>query len=127
MIDLLHKEEVFAIIGAAIEVHKELGTGFLEAVYQEALEIEMMARGIPFISQHELRILYKGRYLDKFYIADFFVFDAIVVEIKALKALTILEDAQLINQLKATNANLGVLINFGSQGKLEWKRMVRTR
>jgi GxxExxY protein len=75
MTDLIYKEEVYAIVGAAIEVHKVLGAGFLEAVYQEALEIELAARQIPFIAQQELRIAYKGHPLKKTYIADFFAFE----------------------------------------------------
>ncbi len=125
--DLLYKEEVYAIIGAAIDVHKELGSGFLEAVYQEAFEIELAARGITFIAQHELRITYKGRLLRKTYLADFFVYDRIIVEIKALDRLTSREEAQLLHYLKATGMHVGLLINFGSIGRLEWKRMALTK
>jgi GxxExxY protein len=127
MSELLYKEEVYAVIGAAMEVHTVLGSGFLEPVYQEALEIELTTHGIPFEPQKELRIFYKGRYLNKMYIADFVVFDAIVVEIKALDRLTSREEAQLLNYLKATGFSVGILINFGSIGKLEWKRMAFTK
>ena len=127
MSDLIYKEEVYAIVGAAIEVHKVLGPGFLEAVYQEALEIELATRRLPFIAQHELRIAYKGRYLKKMYIADFYAFEDIIVEIKALERLTSNEIAQLLNYLNATGAKVGVLINFGSIGRLEWKRMAHTK
>ena len=126
MTELLYREEVYAIIGAAIEVHKVLGSGFLEAVYQEALELELASRGIPFHAQKELRIRYKQQYLSKTYIADFVVFDKIIVEIKALDQLSPREQAQLLNYLKATGFAVGVLINFGSIGKLEWKRMELT-
>ncbi len=126
MLDLIYKEEVYAIIGAAIEVHKVLGSGFLEAVYQEALELELASRGIPFIPQHELRVVYKGQYLKKTYIADFFAYDPIIVEIKAIEQLTSREIAQLLNYLNATDAKVGVLINFGSVGRLEWKRIALT-
>ena len=124
MTDLIYKDEVFAIIGAAIEVHRVLGPGFLEAVYQEALAIELHDRTIPHEPQRKLRIAYKTRWLEKFYIADFACYDCIMVEIKAEKQLTGIDEAQLINQLKATKQRCGVLINFGSIGRLEWKRFV---
>lgn len=124
---LLYKDEVHSIIGAAMTVHSALGPGFLEAVYQEALEIELRERHIPFIPQHELHIFYKQHCLAKTYIADLLVHDRIIVEIKALSALTSREEAQLLNYLKATRLDLGLLINFGATGKLEWKRMIRTQ
>ena len=127
MTDLIYKEEVFAIVGAAMEVHTVLGSGFLEAVYQEALEIELAARQIPFVAQQDLRIAYKGRYLKKTYVADFYAFEDIIIEIKALERLTSSEIAQILNYLNATGAKVGVLINFGSIGRLEWKRMARTK
>ena len=123
MTDLIYKDEVFAIIGVAIEVHRVLGPGFLEAVYQEALEIELHDRAIPHEPQRKLRISYKTRWLEKFYIADFACYDC-MVEIKAEKQLTGIDEAQLINQLKATRRRCGLLINFGSIGRLEWKRFV---
>ena len=124
---LIYKEEVYALVGAAMEVYNTLGPGFLEPVYQEALEIELAERRIPFKPQQELRISYKGRRLRKTYIADFVVYDKIIVEIKALNRLTSREEAQLLNYLKATGMQVGVLINFGSANRLEWKRMVLTR
>jgi GxxExxY protein len=127
MAELLYRSEVFAIMGAAMEVHTVLGAGFLEPVYQEALAVEFMARQLPFESQKELRIYYKGRYLEKTYIADFITFESIVVEIKALDSLASRETAQLLNYLKATGFKVGVLINFGSVGKLEWKRIALTK
>src|SRR5215212_295696 len=127
MTELIYKEEVFAIVGAAMEVHTLLGAGFLEAVYQEALEIELAARHISFIAQQELRLAYKGRYLKKLYIADFFAFEDIIIEIKALEQLTSREIAQLLNYLNVTGAKVGVIINFGSVGRLEWKRLARTK
>ena len=99
----------------------------MEPVYQEALQLELTARSLPFEPQKELRICYKGRYLQKTYIPDFILFNAIVVEIKALERLTSREEAQLLNYLKATGFTVGVLINFGSTGKLEWKRMAFTK
>ena len=125
MSELIFKEEVFAIVGAAIEVHRELGPGFLEAVYQEALELEMRERGIPFESQKPLRISYKGKTLNKEYFADLVCYDQIIAELKALDRLSGNEDAQILNYLKATGLRVGVIINFGSHGKLEWKRFVK--
>lgn len=125
--ELLCKEEVYTVIGAAMEVYNTLGTGFLEAVYQEALEIELATRGVPFEAQKELRIFYKGRRLSKTYMADFVAFGKVIVEIKALDHLTTHDEAQLLNYLRATGLQVGVLINFGAAGKLEWKRRVLTR
>jgi GxxExxY protein len=122
--ELIFKDEVFHIIGAAIEVHKDLGNGFLEAVYQEAMEIEMASRNIPFLAQMPLKIRYKDRMLNKEYFPDLLCFDSIIVELKALNKLGGNEDAQLINYLKATGLHAGLLINFGSVGKLEWKKVV---
>jgi GxxExxY protein len=123
--DLLLKDEAYAIIGAAIEVHNELGAGFLEAAYQEAMEIEMEARSIPFTPQCDLNIRYKGRELKKAYRADFVCFGQVVVEIKAMRELAVREEAQLLNYLKATGLRVGLLINFGDPGRLDWKRLVR--
>jgi len=124
MDDLLFKDEVFEIVGAAIEVHRELRNGFLEPVYQESLEIELALRKIPFVSQERLKLFYKGIELKKEYIPDFVCFGKIIAEIKALERLTNIEIAQLINYLKATKLRVGLLINFGSSGRLEWKRFV---
>src|SRR5262245_29418620 len=123
MSELLYRAEVYAVIGAAMEVHTVLGSGFLEPVYQEAFAIELTTRSIAFEPQKELHIFYKGHCLDKTYIADFVVLNVIVVEIKALDRLISKEEAQLLNYLKATGFSVGILINFGSIGKLEWKRM----
>jgi len=124
--ELILKDEVYAIIGAAIEVSNELGSGFLEAVYQEALELEFGARQIPCISQMPIRICYKGKILAKEYVPDFICFENVIVEIKAIKQLTSVEEAQILNYLKATGKPVGVLLNFGSS-KLEWKRMACTQ
>ena len=126
MDDLLLREEVYAIVGAAIEVHRELGPGFLEAVYQEAIERELASRNIPFVSQADLEIHYKGRPLSKRYTCDLICFDGVLVELKALDKLTGREEAQVINYLKATGLAVGVLVNFGAHGKLEWRRLVRS-
>ena len=124
-IELILKDEVYAIVGAAIEVHRELGSGFLEAVYQEAIEIELAERAIPYDKQQTLRIQYKGRRLNKEYSADLICYDRIIVEIKALHRMTGNDESQILNYLKATGLTVGLLINFGSTGKLEWKRFVR--
>jgi GxxExxY protein len=124
--DLLYKDEVYAIVGVAMEVHKVLGCGFLEGIYQEALEIELSARQIPFNQQQELFVHYKAHLLKRTYIADFVVFDKIIVEIKSIGNLTSIEESQLLNYLKATGFELGLLINFGSE-KLQWKRMINTK
>jgi GxxExxY protein len=127
MVELLYKDEVYAIVGAAMEVYNELGPGFLEAVYQEALEIELSSRQIPYVLQSELAVFYKGRPLKKYYVADLVVLGKIIIELKAIRNLTSLEEAQLINQLKATCLEVGLLINFGAPDNLEWKRRVRTK
>ncbi len=124
MTELLLKDEVYAIIGAAMEVHNVLGPGFLEAVYHEAMEIELQERGIPFESHEKLRILYKGHRLEKEYEADMVCYGQIVVELKALDRIASREEAQLLNYLKATDLRVGLLINFGSIGRLEWKRFI---
>ena len=106
-----------------MEVHNELGSGFLEAVYQEALEREFREQGIPFKPQPTVQILYKGKPLSKTYQPDFVCFDKILVEIKALSNLSGMEGSQIINYLKATGLKVGLLINFGSKS-LENKRFV---
>ncbi len=123
MNNLLYKEEVYAIVGAAMEVHRTLGCGFLEAVYQEALEIELARRGIPYLPQKELPIEYKGTLLKRVYVADFVIYDKVIAEIKANNGLTTIDETQIINYLKATGMRVGVLINFGKES-LEWKRKI---
>ncbi len=123
-VEIFFKEEVYQVIGAAIEVHRELGNGFLEAVYHEALELELTSRNIPFKSQVPLKIKYKDTVLRKEYVADLICFNSVVVEIKALGQLGGGEESQIINYLKATGLKVGLLVNFGSVGKLEWKKFV---
>lgn len=125
MAELILKDEVYAIIGAAMEVHREQGCGFAEPVYQECMEIELAERKIPAEPQKEMPITYKGRRLKKSYIADFVTHGKIVVEIKALDKLTSREESQVINYLKSSRLEVGVLINFGAPS-LEWKRLVLT-
>jgi GxxExxY protein len=116
--------QTFAIIGAAMEVHNQLGCGFLENVYQEALAVELLLRGIPFERELSLPVLYKGRPLNCSYRADFVIAGEIIVELKALDKLTTIEEAQVINYLKATGLQRALLINFGTS-RLEHKRYVR--
>lgn len=119
----MRDESTFKIIGAAMEVHKELGCGFLEAVYQEALEKEFNGQEIPFKAQPIIEIAYKGKILNKTYQPDFICYDKVIVEIKAISSLSGIEGAQLINYLKATGLKVGLLINFGSKS-IEHKRFV---
>jgi GxxExxY protein len=115
--------QTYEIIGAAMEVHRQLGHGFLEAVYQEALALEMTARKIPFQREVSLPVEYKGQRLACSYRADFVCFDSIIIELKAIAQLTGADDAQLLNELKATGLNRGLLLNFGAPS-LEYKRLV---
>ena len=115
----------YAIIGAAMEVHQQLGHAFLEAVYQEALACEFEYRNIPFQREVELPIVYKGRLLESVYRADFVCYTEVVVELKALRALSGSEEAQIINYLKASRLATGLLLNFGAP-RLDHKRFVYT-
>ena len=126
MAELLFKDEVYAIIGAAMEVYNQLGPGFGEAIYQDATEIEVEIRKIPYLPQQEVYVFYKGQQLKSFFKPDLICFEKIVVELKALDRLTSLEESQLLNYLKATGMPIGLLINFGAKKDLEWKRMVLT-
>ena len=119
----MRDQRTYEIIGAAMEVHKELGCGFLEAVYHEALERELRTQKIPFKSQSGIRIGYKGIPLKKSYQPDFVCFDEVLVEIKALSNLSGTEEAQLINYLKATGLRVGLLLNFGTRS-LEHRRYI---
>ncbi len=124
MTELLYKDEVYNVIGAAMEVHGVLGPGFLEAVYQEALAIELSLREIPFIEQPQMNLEFKGNQLKCKYIPDFLCYEEIIVEIKAMKKCGQNEEAQIINAAKAAKKKLGVLINFG-EPSLFWKRFIK--
>jgi GxxExxY protein len=118
--------QTYAIIGACMAMHTELGHGFLEAVYQEALAIEFTQRGIPFVREKPLLIKYKDSQLSTRYSADFFCYDSVVLELKALSALAPGHQAQTIHYLKATGCERGLLVNFGAP-RLEYKRLIFTQ
>ncbi len=111
--EILFKDEFYAIIGARFEVYNDMGSGFLEAVYQECLEIELGLRGIPSVPRNRLRLTYKSRMLEQTYEPDFHCFGKIILEIKAASDLTDEHRAQVHNYLKATGHRLGLLVNFG--------------
>ena len=126
MAELLFKDEVYKIVGAAMEVHRVLGSGFLEAVYQEALAIEFKSRNIPFDEFPQMNIDFKEHILKKKYIPDYLCYDNIIVEIKAISQCGHGEEAQIINALNASKKPLGILINFG-EPSLYWKRYANTK
>jgi len=121
---LLFEDESYAIRGAVFEVYREIGCGFLEAVYQECLETELAERNIPFEAQKELPLTYKGKPLTQIYKADLVCYGQIVLELKATKTITAEHRAQTINYLKAANIRLGLLINFGSHPKATIERLI---
>ena len=111
-------------MGAAFEVYNELGYGMAEEVYQQCLEIELGLRGIPFATKQELTLTYKRRQIDKRYITDLFCWNAIVVELKAVKELLSEHEAQLFNYMRIARQPVGYLMNFGKKGGVEWKRFI---
>ena len=121
--NFLYQEETYSIIGCAIEVHKVLGSGFLEAVYHEALEIEFNNNFVQYESEKNITVVYKGVKLNKIYKSDFVCYDKIIVEIKATSFLSTNHEAQLLNYLKASSFRIGLLFNFGSR-RLEYKRII---
>ena len=123
---LFFEEETYRIIGACMKVHKSLGSGFLESVYQEALEKEFTKDGIEYIRHKKLNINYNGVKLKKYFIADFVCYDKIILELKASSFTHKDSEAQLLNYLKATNFEVGLLTNFG-QRSLTWRRLINTQ
>ena len=121
---ILYKDESYKIIGAAFDVYNKLGHGFLEAVYQEAFEIELQKKGIPYEREKDIKIFYDGQELKQTYRADFVCYDKIIVELKAVSELDEAHHAQVYNYLHATNMKLGILLNFGSSEGLEKDRIV---
>ncbi len=121
---IIYREESYAIVGACFEVYKELGNGFLEAVYQECLELEFSQLKIPYLAQPKLDVTYKGNRLNQHYQPDFLCFGKIILEIKAVKQLGADHRAQTINYLKASNKELAILINFGQYPRLEQHRYI---
>ena len=122
---MLEKKELTGkILNACMEVHNELGNGFLEAVYQEALEEEFKIQGIPYVREKLLPVMYKGKQLKKEYYADFVCYDDIIVELKAVSVLSKPHKAQVLNYINAANKEIGLLINFG-ETKLKWERIIK--
>lgn len=121
---IVYKQESYDIVGAAMYVYNKLGHGFLESVYQEALEIEFNRRNIPYEREKELQIVYDGVLLKQIYRADFLCYGKIIVELKAVSELDDSHKAQIYNYLHATGCRLGLLINFGSSDGLEYERKV---
>ena len=121
---IIYKEESYKVVGAAFKVYNALGYGFLEAVYQEALEIEFQRQGIPYEREKELKIKYEGVELKQTYKADFVCFGKIIVELKGVNALDDAHRSQVYNYLHATGYKLGLLLNFGNPSHLESERIV---
>jgi len=124
MKNVLYPEESYKLMGACFEVYREKGCGFLEAVFQECLEYELTDQGIPFVAQPRLGLAYKGRPLRQTYSPDFVCYGSIIVELKAVTALTDEHRAQVHNYLRATGHRLGLLVNFGHYPKLQSERIV---
>lgn len=121
---LIYRDECYEIQGAVFEVYREMGVGFLEAVYQECLERELAVRGIPYIAQPALALCYKGESLKQRYLPDLICYDKIIVELKTVKEIAPEHQAQILNYLKATDMRLGLLINFGCSPKATVNRFV---
>ena len=120
----IYKDEGYKLMGAAFEVFNERGYGMAEEIYQECLEIELKLRGIAYHAKQELVCCYKNQELKKRYVPDLFVFNCLIVELKAVTELTSDHEAQLYNYMRITSQPVGYLINFGHKGTLEWKRLI---
>ncbi|RZT96501.1 GxxExxY protein [Ancylomarina subtilis] len=125
MIDLLYKQESYAIVGACMAVHSQLGSGFLESVYSEALTKEFEKRKISFEREKRIEIYYDGNKINKYFKADFICCNSIIVEIKSKSCLLKVDEQKTINYLKATDYQLGLLVNFG-ESSLKYKRFVNS-
>ncbi len=121
---ILYKDEVFTLIGACIAVHTDKGNGYSESVYQDCIEIELRHLSVPFDPQHNFPIHYRGIQLKHTYTPDLLCHGKIIMELKAAKSLTDEHRAQVLNYLKVTHLKLGLLVNFGSHGRLEWERII---
>ena len=124
--ELVYKNEAYKIVGAAMAVHRELGCGFLEAVYAEALEMELQSQNITYKREVPIGIEYKGKPLKKTYVADFICYNKIIIELKAVNYLESVHESQVLNYLKATGYKLGILVNFG-EPSLKYKRIVKEK
>jgi GxxExxY protein len=122
----MYKDEGYQIMGAAFEVYNELGYGMAEEVYQQSLEIELELRGIPFETKRELRLKYKERLIEKRYVPDLFISNAIVVKLKAVTQLVKDHEVQLFNYMRISERPVEYLINYGSENSLDWKRFILT-
>jgi GxxExxY protein len=122
--NIILSNESYAIQGSIFEVYREMGCGFLEAVYQECLDVEMKRAGIPFVAQQEINLMYKGRQLKQTYKPDFICYQQIILELKAVKDISPAHKAQVINYLRATGIKLGLLVNFGHYPKVDITRLV---
>jgi GxxExxY protein len=124
--ELIYEKESYKIRGAVFEVYRQIGCGFLESVYQDCLSREFRYQKVPFDSQKILRLYYRGELIEPVFVADFVCFDKIIVELKAISAITPIHEAQVMNYLKMTGMQLGLLVNFGSHPKATVKRIVNT-
>lgn len=127
MVELVHKEESYKIIGACFEVYKQKGCGFTETVYQECLAIEFAIQEIPFVRHPRILMDYKGTILQQYFELDFLCFDKVIVELKAVRSLIDEHRSQTLNYLNATKFDLALLVNFGNHPKLEYERLANTR
>lgn len=127
MVELLYREESYKIIVACFEVYNQKGYGFIEPVYQECLQIEFALQGIPFVSQPEIQLSYKGNLLSQYFKPDFICYGKIIVEIKSVAAIVAAHRAQAINYLNATDFELALLVNFGQHPKLDHERLAKSK